>query len=252
MSRILIIDDEPSVRTMLRRVLEQAGHIVLEASNGREGLALWRRERTDVVVTDLYMPQTDGIEVIREVRNSSTQQKIICMSGGAQPEVFDWGAAALSLGADRVLVKPFDQQQLLSVIQDMLPRQADTTEAMSSSGLADLRKHARLPVHLPASFGDGTIAKSGIVLDISLEGCRLRCPDAEPFAQYFQMQIRLIEPQDTLRVDLAVKRWSRNGDLGIEFIRLEPTQQGLLRRVIWNCHAAPPNPPGGSCPPHSS
>jgi CheY-like chemotaxis protein len=64
MSRILIIDDEPSVRTMLRRVLEQAGHIVLEASNGHEGMALWRRERTDVVVTDLYMPETDGIEVI--------------------------------------------------------------------------------------------------------------------------------------------------------------------------------------------
>lgn len=171
------------------------------------------------------------------------------MSGGAQPKVFDWGVAALSLGADRVLVKPFDQQQFLSIIQDMLACQADTTEAMSSSGLADLRKHARLPVHLPASFGDGTIEKLGIVLDISLEGCRLRCPDAKPLAQYFQMQIRLIEPQDTLKVDLAVKRWSRNGDLGVEFIRLEPTQQGLLRWMIWNCHAVSPSPPEGSCLP---
>ena len=82
MSRILIIDDEASVRTMLRRVLEEAGHTVFEASGGRDGLTLSRKERTDVVVTDLYMPGADGIEVIRELRKVSTHPKIICMRMG--------------------------------------------------------------------------------------------------------------------------------------------------------------------------
>jgi hypothetical protein len=126
-------------------------------------------------------------------------------------------------------VKPFDPLQLLSVIQEVMERRVHIVEALSSSTRASLRKHARFPVHFPTSFGDGTIEHVGIVLDISFEGGRLRCPDAEPLAQYFQMQIRLIEPQDTLDVDLAVKRWSINGDLGIEFIRLKPHDQAQLR-----------------------
>jgi len=238
MSRILIIDDEMSIRSMLRRVLEEAGHTVFEASGGREGLNLSQKERTDVVVTDLYMPGIDGIEVIRALRKGSTHPKIICMSGGGQLEVFDWGTAALSLGADSVLMKPFDPLKLLSVIQEVLANMAKPAEVVPPSNPAEQRKHTRLPVYFPASFGDGTIEQIGIVLDISPEGCRIRCPEADPALQYFQMQIRLIEPQDVLRVDLAVKRWARNGDLGIEFIQLKPTQQALLRWVIWNHQAA--------------
>ncbi len=59
------------------------------------------------------------------------------------------------------------------------------------------------------------------------------------------MQIRLIEPQDTLRIDLAVKRWARNGDLGIEFIELKPAQHALLRWVIWHCRETLPCLPEG-------
>jgi CheY-like chemotaxis protein len=246
MSRILIIDDEASVRTMLRRVLEEAGHTVFEAPDGREGLNLSRKERTDVVVTDLYMPDTDGIEVIRALRKGSTHPKIICMSGGGQAEVFDWGTAAMSLGADSVLMKPFDPLSLLAVLADVLENAADAAEVMPSVDSANQRKHSRIPVHFPASFGDGTIEQIGIVLDISLEGCRLRCPEADPALQYFQMQIRLIEPQDTLRVDLAVKRWARNGDLGIEFIQLKSAQQALLRWVIWHCRETLQSLPEGS------
>lgn len=130
MSRILVIDDEVSLRGVLRRVLEQAGHTVFEASDGREGMALWRREQTDVVVTDLYMPEKDDIEVIREVRRSTMKSKLICMSGGGQREVFDWGETALSLGADAVLEKPFDQGMLLSVIQEVLAGIAKSEDAV--------------------------------------------------------------------------------------------------------------------------
>lgn len=249
MSRILIIDDEASIRSMLRRILEEGGHTVLEASNGRDGMAVWRRERTEVVVTDLYMPDTDGIEVIREVRKSDSHAKIICMSGGRQKEVFDWSASALSLGADQVLLKPFDRLKLLSVIQEVLANMAKPAEVVLPSNPVEQRKYTRLPVYFPASFGDGSIEQTGIVLDISPEGCRIRCPEASSALQYFQVQIRLVELQETLEVDLAVKRWARNGDLGVEFIRLEPAQQARLRWVILNWHAAPPSPQKQSCLP---
>jgi CheY-like chemotaxis protein len=122
LSRILIIDDDVSLRKVLRRILEHAGHTVFDASDGREGVALWHRERTDVVVTDLYMPGKDGIEVILELKHCAAKPKIICMSGRGETEVFDWSTAAVSLGTDGVLVKPFDQRMLLAVIEEVLSR----------------------------------------------------------------------------------------------------------------------------------
>ena len=116
MSRILIIDDDASLRSILRSVLEKSGHTVFEASGGREGLVLWRRQQTDVVITDLYMPETDGIEVIHELRKCCSPPKIICMSGGGKSEVFGWGKVALSLGANSVLHKPFDRPSFLAAI----------------------------------------------------------------------------------------------------------------------------------------
>ena len=81
-------------------------------------------------------------------------------------------------------------------------------------------------------FGNGVIAQSGTVLDISREGCRIRCPAVAPDVKYVQIEIRLDEPQDTRRVDLAVRRWSRDGELGVEFIRMEPDQHARLLNVI--------------------
>ena len=122
LSRIIIIDDDVSLRKVLRRILEHAGHTVFDASDGREGVALWHRERTDVVVTDLYMPGKDGIEVILELKHCAAKPKIICMSGREETEVFDWSTAAVSLGTDGVLVKPFDRRMLLAVIEEVLSR----------------------------------------------------------------------------------------------------------------------------------
>ena len=79
------------------------------------------------------------------------------------------------------------------------------------------------------------IAQSGTVVDISREGCRIRCPDVAPDMKYVQVEIRLGEPHGTLTVDLAVRRWSRNGELGVEFIRMESEQQARLQSVIRNC-----------------
>ena len=232
MSRILVIDDELSIRRALRSILELAGHTVLDAPDGREGMALWRRESTDVVVTDIFMPESDGLQVLIEMKKVTTKPKIIAMSGGGEKGLLDWRASALALGADRVLVKPFDQQTVLLTIQEVLGGLPDTNDAVLPSSTIDQRKSPRVSVSLPVYFGNGVIAQSGTVVDISLEGCRIRCPDTAPEVKYFQVAIRLDEPQETLTVDLAVRRWSRNGELGVEFIRMESDHQARLRNTI--------------------
>ena len=232
MSRILVIDDELSLRRLLRTILERAGHTVFDAPDGREGMALWRREPTDVVVTDIFMPEKDGIQLLMEMKNVATKPKIIAMSGGGQKGLLDWRAAALKLGADQVLVKPFDERTVLLTIQEVLTGQAGGQDAVLQSRSTEQRKFPRVSVSLPVYFGNGVIAQSGTVLDISREGCRIRCPDLAPEVKYVQAEIRLDEPHGTLTVELAVRRWSRNGDLGVEFIRMEPDQQALLQSVI--------------------
>jgi DNA-binding response OmpR family regulator len=238
MSRILVIDDDLLLHRVLRRILEQAGHTVFDAPDGREGMALWHREPIDVVVTDIFMPEKDGLQVLMEMKKVATKPKIIAMSGGGQKGLLDWRANALALGADQVLVKPFDQRTLLLTVQEVLGGLPETKDAVIPSSSTDQRKFPRLPVSLPVYFGNGVIAQSGTVVDISREGCRIRCPDVAPDMKYVQVEIRLDEPQGTLTVDLAVRRWSRDGELGIEFIRMESDHQGRLRRVIRNCEEA--------------
>jgi CheY-like chemotaxis protein len=233
MSSILVIDDELALRRVLRSILERAGHSVLDAPEGRRGMALWRREPTDVVVTDIFMPEMDGIEVLMEMKKVATKPKIIAMSGGGAKGLLDWRTTALALGADRVLEKPFDERTFLLFIQEVLAGPADRKDAVPQSRSTDQRKFPRVPVSLPVSFGDGVMAQSGTVVDISRNGCRIRCPDAAPDLNHFQVDIRLGEPQGTLTSDLSVRRWSRSGELGVEFInRMEPDQQARLEGVI--------------------
>ncbi|MBC7839587.1 MAG: response regulator [Nitrospiraceae bacterium] len=238
MSRILVIDDELLLLRVLRRILERAGHTVLDAPDGRKGMALWHREPTDVVVTDIFMPEKDGFAVIQEMKHVVAKPKIIAMSGGGQRGPLDWSSSALALGADRVLVKPFDQRTLLLTVQEVLGDLSDTQDAVLLSSAADQRKHLRFPVFLPVSFGDGVIAQTGMVVNISREGCQIRCPDAAPGAKYFWAEIRFDDPYETLTVDLAVRRWSRNEEIGVEFIRMEPDQQRRLGSVIRNYEEA--------------
>jgi len=235
LSRILVLDDDVSLRRVLRSILEQAGHTVFDAPDGREGMALCHQEHTAIVLADIYMPNKDGIEVLLEMQKLTTRPKIIMMSGATQKGLCDLSAAALSLGADRVLVKPFDAQTLLVAIQQVLEGHADTADILALSCSGEQRKYARLPVYLPASFGNGTIEQTGTVVDLSPEGCRIRCPGVPPALQYFRVDIRLNTQQERLRVDLAQRLWSRNSDLGVEFIRIEPDHQVRLQRVIRNC-----------------
>lgn len=238
MSRILIIDDDKSICQVLRSILERAGHTVLDAPDGHAGLALLRRDPTDVVVTDIFMPAKDGIAVIRELQNVVAKPKIIAMSGGGHKELFEWDQVAVLLGADRVLVKPFDRQTFLLTVQEVLGGLPNRKDAVLPPSATEQRKNRRFPVLFPVSFGDGVTAQTGTVVDLAREGCRIRCPDAAPGAKYFRAEIRLMDPYGTLTVDLVVMQWSRQGEFGIQFIRMEPDQQARLRSVIRHCEEA--------------
>ena len=109
---ILLIDDQESVRMVLKRVLENAGYQVAEAANGREGLNLFRATSPDLVITDLEMPDMDGLELFWELTSDFPDVKVIAMSG-APPEL----RAVKQLGARQTFEKPFDLQVLLRAVQ---------------------------------------------------------------------------------------------------------------------------------------
>lgn len=121
MARILIIDDDHAVRTVLRLTLVLSGHAVTEAPNGREGLAvLDRGDSHDLVITDIIMPDFDGLELLLELRRRGSPVKIIAMSGGSRASAADHLHKARLLGAQRVLAKPFTREILLLTIREVL------------------------------------------------------------------------------------------------------------------------------------
>lgn len=86
MARVLIIDDEPSVRTVLRALLEREGHTVRDEPDSRAGLALLRTSSVDLVLTDIFMPEKDGIEVIMGIKRRWPRSKVIAITGGGTPD----------------------------------------------------------------------------------------------------------------------------------------------------------------------
>lgn len=122
MARILIIDDEDELRSMLRRMLEQAGHEVTEAVNGAEGIELYERDRPDLIITDIIMPEKEGVETIIALRRADPNLPIIAISGGGRLEATDFLTMARKLGARRTLAKPFRRDQLLEAVDECLAK----------------------------------------------------------------------------------------------------------------------------------
>ena len=120
MARILIIDDEPNLRSMLRRMLHQAGHQVSEAGNGAEGINLYERDPLDLVITDILMPKKEGIETIIALHRADPDLPIIAISGGGRSGGMDFLCSAKKLGARHTLSKPFRGDQLLSAVSESL------------------------------------------------------------------------------------------------------------------------------------
>lgn len=118
MTRILIVDDDENQRVVMRLILENLGYEVLEAPNGKEGLILFGSAGADVVVTDLIMPEKEGLETIRELRRGNPGLKIVAMSGAGHQYSLK---VAKFLGANAVLVKPFPPEELAKLIRHLTP-----------------------------------------------------------------------------------------------------------------------------------
>jgi len=118
MATILIIDDEQSIRDLLREVLEKAGHRVIEARDGREGLTLYSQQPVDLVIMDLLMPDTDGLEATLQLTREYVDAKIIAMTG-AQGDRNFLDVAKL-FGARRAFEKPFDINKLVQAVKEEL------------------------------------------------------------------------------------------------------------------------------------
>jgi len=122
MARILVIDDDRSILELLRSLLTLEGHEVESAADGREGLRRFREEPADLVVTDLMMPEVEGIEMIRTLRAIDAEVPILAMSGDAGVDRSGLLRAARHLGASRTLPKPFANQALCDAIRELLEK----------------------------------------------------------------------------------------------------------------------------------
>ncbi len=120
MSRILVLEDSAKLRELLRETLEAAGHEVTEAPDGDAGLKQFRRAPADLVITDIFMPEKDGLDVIQELRVDFPGVKIIAVSSGGRHEKDTYLLAASRMGADRVIEKPFEMQDLAAAVQQLL------------------------------------------------------------------------------------------------------------------------------------
>jgi DNA-binding response OmpR family regulator len=118
--RALVIDDDDLTRETICSMLEVAGFEVLRARDGNIGLKLFRDSPTDLVVTDILMPNKEGIETILELRRLNREVKIIAVSGGGRVGADQFLEAARKLGADDVLSKPFSRASLLTKINRLL------------------------------------------------------------------------------------------------------------------------------------
>ena len=133
MERILIIDDEQQIRSMLRLMLERDGYEVVEAPDGIEGIKTYRQNPADLIITDLIMPNKDGIGMIIELQKEFPDVKIIAMSGGGLNKPEGYLKGAKKLGAACTLTKPIDREKMLravkNVIKGMTPELEDAQSA---------------------------------------------------------------------------------------------------------------------------
>ena len=122
MALILVIDDDRFYLSIIRRILEDAKHQVLEATDGVEGIEIYRERKPAIVITDIFMPGMDGNEVIRILRGIDTRIGIIAISAGGAFYDIDFLGTAKKLGADAILRKLDPKERILAEIDRLLER----------------------------------------------------------------------------------------------------------------------------------
>jgi YesN/AraC family two-component response regulator len=119
MAKILVIDDEEQIRGLLKRLLKNKGHLVVTADNGAVGLKLLAQEVFDLVITDIFMPEKEGMETIIEIKREFPSVKILAVSGG-DSQGCDYLPMARPLGADASLNKPFNNDDIIRLVEALL------------------------------------------------------------------------------------------------------------------------------------
>ncbi len=120
MARVLIVDDDSSVRSTLRHKLEDMGHRVMDASGGREALLIADRQQPDVAIVDILMPEMDGLEVIKEFRRKHYRFPIVAMPAHGTTKRSWYGDVAKMFGADDVLEKPFTPKEVETIVSRLI------------------------------------------------------------------------------------------------------------------------------------
>ena len=119
MERVLIIEDDTFVQNMLKQTFERADYEVATANNGRMGLQLYQCRPFDVVITDLIMPDMEGIETITHLKQIDPQVNVIAISGGGRNNPDDYLYLAQKLGAKYTFTKPVDRDALLLAVREL-------------------------------------------------------------------------------------------------------------------------------------
>lgn len=120
MPRILVIEDDDEVRDLLESLLTREGHVVATAANGKQGVAAFLAAPFDLVITDIIMPEKDGIEAIMDLRRGRPDLKLIAISGGGRAEPENYLHSAQLLGANRTLRKPFTNEAIVAAVKELL------------------------------------------------------------------------------------------------------------------------------------
>jgi CheY-like chemotaxis protein len=119
---ILVVDDDDAVRRVVLRCLEQGGFRVTEARNGIDALRIVEEKRFDLVITDVVMPDMEGLQLVRALRKLSDPPRIIVMSGGGRASPGDYLGFASMFGANATLAKPFLPLTMLALVREVLKR----------------------------------------------------------------------------------------------------------------------------------
>jgi CheY-like chemotaxis protein len=120
MAGILLVEDDHDLRTMLKSSLQKGSHLIIEASDGKEALQKFKSLLIDLVITDLVMPEQDGIGLIMELKKLKPDIKIIAISGGGKAGPANYLSIAETLGADAVFAKPFSLNSFQEKVEEIL------------------------------------------------------------------------------------------------------------------------------------
>lgn len=118
--KILVIDDDDQFRTMMVEMLERKQFEVFSAADGEEGVNIWKNVKPDLVITDIIMPNKEGIETILELKRMNKEVKIIAISGGGRTNAKDNLRSAKLLGASLTIAKPFESAELIDAVQKLM------------------------------------------------------------------------------------------------------------------------------------